>query len=87
MGQKYTRVQVALEVAAEDNKPGVCSRIKTMLLVLNVEMLAVFSFLTVNTSMARPLPGWFLPIVLAFVFGFVLCFVIDVCLYAKRKKR
>lgn len=87
MGQKYTRVQAALEVAAEDNKPGVYSRIKTMLLMLNVEMLAVFSFLTVNTSMARPLPGWFLPIVLAVVFGSVLCFAIDVCLYAKRKKR
>jgi hypothetical protein len=87
VGQKYTRFQVALEVAAGDNKPGVYSRMKTMLLVLKVEMLAVFSFLTVNTSMARPLPGWFLPIVLTVVFGSVLCCVIDVCLYAKRKKR
>lgn len=61
MGQKYTRVQVALEVAVEDNKPGVCSRIKTMLLVLNVEMLAVFSFLTVNTLWQGLFPVGFCP--------------------------
>ena len=70
----------------EDNKPGVYSRMKTMLLVLKVEMLAVFGFLAVNTSIATPLPGWFLPIALAVIFGSVLCSVIDVSMYAKRKK-
>lgn len=68
----------------EDNKPGVFSRMKTMLLVLKVEMLAVFGFLAVNTSMATPLPGWFLPITLATVFGSVLFSVINVHRYTKR---
>ena len=69
----------------EDHKPGVYSRMKTMLLVLKVEMLTVFGFLAVNTSIATPLPGWFLPITLAVIFGSVLCSVIDVSIYAKGK--
>jgi uncharacterized membrane protein len=67
-----------------NNKRGVYSRMKTMLLILKAEMLAVFSFLAVNTSMAKPLPNWLLPLSLAVVFGSVICGVINVCQYARK---
>lgn len=71
----------------KDNKAGVYRRMKTMLIVLKVEMLAIFLFITVNSSMARPLPGWFFPVFLVLVFGSVIFSVIDICKYSQRSSK
>ncbi len=71
----------------EKNKAGVYRRMKNMLLVLKIEMAAVFSFLTVNSSMAQPRPGWFLPVVLTALFGSVVYAMIDIARYTKNMKQ
>lgn len=67
----------------KSNRLGIYRKMKTMLIILKGEILIIFYVLTVNTSMARPLPSWFLPVLLAVVFGSVIFSVIDVCKYAK----
>lgn len=59
-----------------ENKEAVYRTLQTMLSTLKLLLTAVFSFLTVNSSLSRNLPAWFLPAFLTLVFGSILFFTI-----------
>ncbi|NLO48590.1 MAG: DUF1648 domain-containing protein [Clostridiales bacterium] len=60
----------------EENIPAVYTCTKTMLIALKLEVILVFFTITYFMTIASPLPGWFTPFFLIFVFGTILCGVI-----------
>lgn len=56
--------------------------VKNMIVTMKLVMVFVFTFITVNTTTARPLPAWFLPGTLILTFGPMIYFLIQ--LYKKR---
>ncbi len=60
----------------EENKEGVYRILKNMLNTLKLIMVAVFVYLTVNSSQAISLSVWFLPVFLIVMFGSLIYFII-----------
>lgn len=55
----------------QENKEKVYRTIKNMLSMMKFLMVAVFAYLTINSSSAQPLPGWALPLFLVVIFGMI----------------
>jgi uncharacterized membrane protein len=60
----------------EENKTAAYSCIKTMIIALKLELVAVFSTITFFSVNVSPLPVWFTPLFLILVFGTILLGVI-----------
>lgn len=63
-------------VVTEENKEYVFRNLKNMLNTLKLIMVAVFVYITINSSQARNMTVWFIPIFLSFVFGTIIYFSI-----------
>lgn len=53
----------------KENKQRVYLILKNMIVTLKFVIVLMFVFITVISSLARPLPGWFLPLSLLLTFG------------------
>ncbi len=60
----------------EENKERVYRILKNMISTIKLLMVAVFVYLTINTSQAISLSVWFLPVFLFLVFGSIIFFII-----------
>lgn len=60
----------------EQNKKRVYRTLKKALETEKLLMVAVFSFITINSSLSRTFPTWFLPVSLLLVFGSLIFFLL-----------
>ncbi len=60
----------------EENKEHVYRILKNMLSTLKLSVVAVFGFITINSSQAKSMPIWFLPAFLILLFGPIIYFII-----------
>lgn len=60
----------------EKNRERIYRTLKNMIDTLKMLIVAIFSFLSINTSLAMQLPAWFLPVSLVLTFGVVIVFII-----------
>ncbi len=74
---------VPVEVT-DQNREIVYSNLKTMLILLKAVVLGIFFWLNYNSMHARPLPVYFLPVVLAVAFGTPIFFTIRVSRLVKK---
>ena len=58
------------------NRERIYRVLKDMLETMKLLFVAIFSFLTINSSLSRSLSVWFLPVALCLVFGLLVVFVI-----------
>lgn len=64
------------------NEARIYSVLKNMIVTMKFTIIFTFTSLTVNSSLARPLPSWFTPAYLIFIFGPMAYFLI--LIYKKR---
>lgn len=62
----------------EQNSDAVYREVKNLLVLMKLAVVLTFSLLTVVSSIAKPLPGWFMPVVLILVFGPIVAFSVRV---------
>lgn len=60
----------------EENRERVYRTIKNMLSTMKLIIVAVFSYLTINSAQVLPLSPWFLPVFLILIFGSIIFFII-----------
>lgn len=60
----------------EANKERVYRTIKSLISTLKLIIVAVFSFLSINSSLSLPLSVWYLPVFLILIFGSILFFIL-----------
>lgn len=61
-----------------ENKYRIYALLKNMIVTLRFVIVFTFSFITINSSFARPLPGWFTAVSLLMVFGPMAYFMIQI---------
>lgn len=59
----------------EENKERVYRVLKNMLITVKLIVVAIFSFLSINSAQAKALPVWFLPVFLLLMFGSIIFFI------------
>jgi len=74
--ERFPQVWNTGVAVTEENKERVYRILKSMLGTLKLNVVVVFTYLTVNSAMAKPLPIWFLPVSLIIMFGFLIFFII-----------
>lgn len=74
--ERFPQVWNTGVIVTEENKERVYRILKSMLGTLKLNVVVVFTYLTVNSAMAKPLPIWFLPVSLIIMFGFLIFFII-----------
>jgi len=60
----------------DENKTEVYSCMKTMLIIMKVELLGVFFYITYKMSMQMALSEWFLPVFIVILFGTIVFFIV-----------
>lgn len=60
----------------EENKERVYRIIKNMISTMKLTVVAVFVFITINSSQEKSLPIWFLPVFLILMFGPMIYFIV-----------
>lgn len=60
----------------DENRERVYRILKNMLGTIKLLTVGVFSFLTVNSILAKDLPAWFLPIFLIVMFGAMIFYIV-----------
>jgi uncharacterized membrane protein len=60
----------------QTNKERVYGILKNLLVTEKLLMVAAFCFITVNSSLSKGLPVWFLPVFLLLIFGSIIFFII-----------
>lgn len=60
----------------EQNKERVYRILKNLLQTIKLLMVVVFSYITINSSLAKELPIWFVPVFLIAMFGSIIFFII-----------
>jgi uncharacterized membrane protein len=60
----------------EENKERVYRVLKNMLITVKLIVVAIFSFLSINSAQSKALPVWFLPVFLLLMFGSIIFFII-----------
>jgi uncharacterized membrane protein YhdT len=74
--EKFPQIWNTGVTVTEENKERVYRVLKNMLSTLKLIVVAVFVYLTINSSQAISLPVWFLPVLLILMFGSILFFII-----------
>lgn len=64
------------------NQAQIYSIIKNMIVTLKFVMVFIFTYMTYNSTLVRPLPGWFTPGSILLAFGPMVFFIIQI--YRKR---
>ena len=67
----------------EENKERVYRTLKNMISTMKVIIVAVFSYLTINSAQALSLSAWFLPVCLILLFGSIIFYVIKMIKVSK----
>jgi uncharacterized membrane protein len=60
----------------EKNKDKVYRILKNLLITEKLLIVSVFTFITINQSLSKELPVWFLPVFLLLIFGSLILFII-----------
>lgn len=74
--EQFPKVWNTGVTVTEENKERVYSVIKNMLNTMKLIVVAVFVYLTINSSQTMPLSVWFLPVFLTLMFGSIIFFII-----------
>ncbi|WP_066714598.1 DUF1648 domain-containing protein [Clostridium sp. Marseille-P299] len=74
--EKFPQVWNTGVTVTEENKERVYRVLKNMLSTMKLIMVAVFVYLTINSSQAKSLPVLFLPVFLTLMFGSIIFFII-----------
>ena len=74
--EKYPKVWNTGVNVTEENKDRVYRTLKNMMGTIKLLLIAVFTYLTVNSAMAKPLPAMFLPVFLTLMFGSLIFFIV-----------
>ena len=74
--EKYPQVWNTGVSVTEENKDRVYRTLKNMMGTIKLLLIAVFTYLTVNSAMAKPLPAMFLPVFLTLMFGSLIFFIV-----------
>ena len=74
--EKYPQIWNTGVQVTDQNKERVYRILKNLIGTEKLLMVAVFIFITINSSLSKPLPIWFLPIFLLLVFGSIILFII-----------
>lgn len=74
--EKYPQIWNTGIQVTENNQKLVYRLLKDMLGTEKLLMVTVFSFITINSSLSKGLPNWFLPVSLFLVFGSLMFFII-----------
>ena len=67
----------------EDNKERVYRTIKNMLSTMKIIIVAIFSYLTINSAQGLSLSAWFLPVFLLLIFGTLTLFIIRLIIVSR----
>jgi hypothetical protein len=59
-----------------ENRDRVYRVLKNMIGTMKLLLTAIFSFMTINSALAKALPPWFLPVVLVLTFGSLIFFIV-----------
>jgi hypothetical protein len=73
--EKFPQIWNTGVTVTEENKERVYRILKNMMSTVKLIMVAVFVYLTINSSQAISLSVWFLPVFLILVFGPILFFI------------
>ena len=74
--EKFPQVWNTGVKVTEENKERVYRTLKNMISTMKVIVIAVFSYLTINSAQALSLSVWFLPVFLILIFGSIIFFII-----------
>lgn len=74
--EKYPEVWNTGVTITLENRDRIYSILKNMIVTLKFILILIFSFITINSSLARPLPGWFTAASLLMIFGPMVYFMI-----------
>lgn len=74
--EKFPQVWNTGVTVTEENKERVYRVLKNMLSTMKLIMVAVFVYLTINSSQEKSLPVLFLPVFLTLMFGSIIFFII-----------
>lgn len=74
--EQFPKVWNTGVTVTEENKERVYSVLKNMLNTIKLIVVAVFVYLTINSSQTMPLSVWFLPVFLTLMFGSIIFFII-----------
>lgn len=80
--EKYPEIWNTGVEITKKNKVQIYSVIKNMIVTLKFVMVFIFTYITYNDTLVRPLPGWFTPGSLLLTFGPMVFFLIQI--YRKR---
>lgn len=75
--EKFPQIWNTGVVVTEQNKDRVYRILKDLLQTIKLLMVVVFSFITINSSLAIELPIWFIPVFLIGMFGSIIFFIIQ----------
>ncbi len=81
--EKYPEAWNTGVKVTEENKERVYLEIKNMIVTLKFLVILTFTFITVYSSLSRPLPSWFFPVDLILIFGSMVYFFIRLVLKGK----
>lgn len=73
--EKYPQIWNTGVTITEENKNRVYRILKDMLKTIKLIVVAVFTYLTINSAIAIPLSAWFLPVFLILTFGSLIFFI------------
>lgn len=74
--EKFPQIWNTGVQVTEQNKEQVYHILKNLLETVKLITVAVFSFITINSSLAIGLPMWFLPLFLVLMFGSITFFIV-----------
>lgn len=73
--EKFLQIWNTGVTITEENKHRIYRILKDMLKTIKLITVAVFTYLTINSAIAIPLPIWFLPVFLILTFGSLIFFI------------
>lgn len=76
--ERFPQVWNTGVTVTEENRERVYRAIWNMLSTLKLIMVLDFAFLTINSSLSKPLPVWFTPVFLILVFGALIFYIVKV---------
>ncbi|MCB2291357.1 DUF1648 domain-containing protein [Clostridium sp. CS001] len=74
--EKYPQIWNTGVKVTEQNQELVYRLLKNMLGTVKLIIVSVFSFITINSTLSKGMPIWFLPVFLGLIFGSLIYFII-----------
>lgn len=74
--EKFPQIWNTGVQVTKQNKEQVFRILKNLIGTVKVWMVSAFTFITINSSLSKALPMWFLPVFLFLVFGSIILFIV-----------